>query len=433
MPALAISVRWGEVLVESTMLRSDGLRSEPLSAIDARRAHFTMSQTGPVLHFSDGVRGEVLRNGETPLAMSEAIHRGLAYESGDGWSLPIGRRDRVLLRFGALEVEALPTKEPVLVPSLPDAWDFRWLNVLLATSLLATLLLVRFELSALEGAPLDEDGLSNAVATMRRVLVMPAQKPRLPPALAATDLAEARPQRRQPAAAGAPSRQPRPTSSGRAAPKLDLSRIIAGIGASDVFGPGGLSAELTLAAGRMVGAADGLGGIALRGAGTGGEVGGPLQLGRLGLRGGPTGSPSLEKYSSAVGFCDGPGPCKSDQNVSIDSAPHILCGGEQRSALGCVDKELIRRVVRANVGQVRYCYEQLLSRFPTLGGRVVVKWHVTPEGTVDTSEVVQSSAASSELGACLAGRVRTWRFPTVKNAAAGFAVSYPFVFKLSGS
>ena len=37
-----------------------------------------------------------------------------------------------------------------------------------------------------------------------------------------------------------------------------------------------------------------------------------------------------------------------------------------------------------------------------------------------------------ETGQCIAGRIRTWKFPAAKQAEAGFVISYPFVFKLSG-
>ncbi len=99
---------------------------------------------------------------------------------------------------------------------------------------------------------------------------------------------------------------------------------------------------------------------------------------------------------------------------------------------GALDKELIRRIVREHLGQVKYCYENLLPSNPNLQGRVVVKWHVTGSGLVDASEVTSSTAQTPALGQCLAGRIRTWKFPAAKQAEAGFVVSYPFVFKLSG-
>ncbi|MCA3014748.1 MAG: hypothetical protein INH41_20385 [Myxococcaceae bacterium] len=90
--ALAISVRWGDRLIDSRLLRrgaagSFSLGSAPGADVPVPRAGqavFHFDARGPRVEFTDGVRGEVLRNGETPLVMSEVIHRGLAVEAGAG-------------------------------------------------------------------------------------------------------------------------------------------------------------------------------------------------------------------------------------------------------------------------------------------------------------------------------------------------------------
>jgi TonB family protein len=421
--ALAISVRWGDRLIDSALLRrgssdafSLGSRSHADVAVPrAGEAVFRFDDDTPRVDFTDGVRGEVLRNGETSLAMSDVIHRGLAVEAGDGWTLALGRRDGVVLQFGELAVEAWPTKAPSVVSRLREAWDYQWLNVLLLTLMAALLLVLRFELTSMEGDGFEEDGLSSAAVTMRRVLVT-AAKPE--PRLAPTDVPEKKPGE-QPALAGSPKPRPSPVSRGAGgvpSPSERVKNLFAGLGGQGVLGNGGLSKELTRAMGTVVGPADGLGGVTLRGTGGGGDVGGPERIGSIGrVPGGPGGPKDVRLTKS-----ESRGP------VIDQTPPVITC-----AAVGCLDKELIRRVVRDHLAQVRFCYESLLSRHPSLEGRVVVKWHVTGAGVVDSSEVVSSPLP--ELGQCLAGRVRTWRFPAAKQAEAGFTVSYPFVFKQSGS
>jgi TonB family protein len=421
--ALAISVRWGDRLINSALLRPGSRDAFSLgSAADsdvsvprAGHAVFRFDKDGPRLEFTDGVRGEVLRNGETPLAMSEAIHRGLATEVGSGWALPLGRRDGLLLQFGALEVEAWPAKAPVKVAPFRDRWDYRWLNVLLATVMAALMLVVHFELTSLEGAGFEEDGLSTAAVTMRRVLVT-AARPEV--RTVAGDAPEKRPTH-QPASEGKPKPKPSAVTRGTAGAsptQVALGQLFKGLGGQGVLGNGGLSRELTSALGNVVGASDGLGGVTLRGFGGGGDVGAPERIGGIGRRFGPGSGPrevGLTKSGSV-------GP-------TVDDTPPVI----QCAAVGCLDKELIRKVVREHLAQVRFCYESLLSRLPNLQGRAVVKWHVTGAGVVDSAEVVSSPVP--ELGQCLAGRIRTWQFPASKHAEAGFTVSYPFVFKLSGS
>ncbi|MCU0699628.1 MAG: TonB family protein [Myxococcaceae bacterium] len=421
--ALAISVRWGDRLIDATLLRRGTGAAFSLGSgagadvpvPRAGKAVFRFEGEVPRVDFTDGVRGEVLRNGETPLAMSDVIHRGLAVEAREGWSLPLGRRDGVLLEFGELAVEAWPVKAPTMVSRLREAWDYQWLNVLLVTLMLGLLLVLRFELTSMEGEAFQEDGLSTAAVTMRRVLVT-AHKPE--PRSAPVEAPDQKPGQ-QPASAGAPKPKPMPVTHGTGGvpvPTSAVKNLFSGLGGQGVLGNGGLSNELTRAMGHVVGAGNGLGGLTLRGNGGGGDVGGPERIGSIGRTPlGPGGAHDVKLVK------DG-----SAAPPSNESPPVITC-----AAVGCLDKELIRKVVRDHLAQVRFCYESLLSRHPSLEGRVVVKWHVTGAGAVDSSEVV--STPHPELGQCLAGRVRTWRFPAAKQAEAGFTVSYPFVFKQSGS
>lgn len=97
-----------------------------------------------------------------------------------------------------------------------------------------------------------------------------------------------------------------------------------------------------------------------------------------------------------------------------------------------VDKEIIRKVVRAHVDQARHCYEKSLQANAGLGGKVSMKWTIGVDGTVLHAQHVRSGSkdAMDDVGACLAKAVRTWRFPTFAKApAGGVVVQYPFVFK----
>jgi TonB family protein len=99
--------------------------------------------------------------------------------------------------------------------------------------------------------------------------------------------------------------------------------------------------------------------------------------------------------------------------------------------MGSLDKELIRKVIHANRGQIRYCYESQLNRFPKLNGKVAVKFVISPTGSVSTSSVAQTTVGNAELEACVAGRVRTWQFPKPKGGGV-VIVTYPFIFAQSG-
>ncbi len=100
--------------------------------------------------------------------------------------------------------------------------------------------------------------------------------------------------------------------------------------------------------------------------------------------------------------------------------------------MGALDKQLVSKVIRANRNQIRYCHEYQQQKVPSLSGKVAVKFVVSAEGTVTTSMIAQSTVGNSELEACIAGRVRTWKFPKPKGGGIA-VVTYPFFFATEGS
>lgn len=91
---------------------------------------------------------------------------------------------------------------------------------------------------------------------------------------------------------------------------------------------------------------------------------------------------------------------------------------------GKLDKGEIRKVVRAHIGEIRDCYHEGLERDPKLAGRLVVGFEIADGGAVERSEISESTLADAEVGACIAGAVKTWKFPAPQGGAV--AVEYPF-------
>jgi TonB family protein len=140
----------------------------------------------------------------------------------------------------------------------------------------------------------------------------------------------------------------------------------------------------------------------------------------------------LESAGSTPGRGGGTGGYGSNAGVlgnkkSVD----IGITSSEPMVVGSLDKELIRKVIHANRGQVRFCYESQLNRFPKLEGKVAIKFIISPEGTVKQSSVAQTTVDNAELEACVAGRVRTWIFPKPRGGGM-VMVTYPFIFKQSG-
>ena len=93
--------------------------------------------------------------------------------------------------------------------------------------------------------------------------------------------------------------------------------------------------------------------------------------------------------------------------------------------LSSIDKDLIRRVVRSHVAEVRECYEDGLTRDPTLKGRVVISFTIGKRGRVTSSRLRSSDLADAAVGECIANTALGWKF--YENGSGPVLVDYPFV------
>jgi TonB family protein len=170
---------------------------------------------------------------------------------------------------------------------------------------------------------------------------------------------------------------------------------------ADAYGVGGMGQYGTGSHG--AGEGDGL--IAGNGLGTIGDVG----------RGGGVGP----GYGRGVGHF----------GRRVAKTPDVIPGTSL--VRGSLDKEIIRRIVRRHINEVRYCYDQALALKPTLGGRVVVRFTIAPAGNVLASVLASSTLGSVAVESCVVNAVKRWEFP--KPEGGGLViVSYPFQLTPAG-
>ena len=94
---------------------------------------------------------------------------------------------------------------------------------------------------------------------------------------------------------------------------------------------------------------------------------------------------------------------------------------------GSLDKEIIRRIIRRHLNEVRFCYEKALMHQPDLQGRIVIQFTISGTGQVVASVVQSSTMNSPSVEQCIAQAVQGWEFP--KDTSGATVISYPFVFK----
>ncbi len=98
---------------------------------------------------------------------------------------------------------------------------------------------------------------------------------------------------------------------------------------------------------------------------------------------------------------------------------------------GSLSKEVIRRVVVRHAAEVLACYTEELKTRATLEGHVTIKLVISGAGKVTTSDVTRSDMNAANMETCVAHTALSWLFPAPEGGGT-VAVSYPFVFSLSG-
>jgi hypothetical protein len=390
-------------------------------------------KAGATLRFTSKMNGELQRKfGEETMTLDEAKKKGIAQNDGDALSLTLQHEDFAWVDLGGIVVEVFfqPQPKAVFVP-FAESVDFTVLNIFLLMFFLAALFVISAANLNAEGEAFDDELNSNSARIAKLLIKPPEKNPILQKFEKKKDSGEIA--QKHKGDEGQMGKVNAPKRSAHAAPKgdpnnKDQARLLvakvfggSGGGISTIFGHQGLGGELKSAMGNMFGAAagdaGGFGGLGLRGSGSGGGgVGDTIGIGGIGTkgRGGGTGG-----YGSGVGVLGG----KQGVDIGITSSDPTV--------MGSLDKELIRKVIHANRGQIRYCYESQLSKFPKLNGKVAIKFVISGQGTVSASSVAASTVNNPELEACVAGRVRTWVFPKPKGGGV-VVVTYPFLFQQAG-
>jgi hypothetical protein len=105
----------------------------------------------------------------------------------------------------------------------------------------------------------------------------------------------------------------------------------------------------------------------------------------------------------------------------------IVTGGAGEDIRGTIDREAIRRVIRANLSSIRACYEKELNRHPDLMGKIVLTWEIGEQGRVISASTKSNELGNKDVADCITEKLKTWRFPEPP-ANTTAEVSYPFLF-----
>ncbi|UCE26683.1 MAG: TonB family protein [Candidatus Coatesbacteria bacterium] len=214
---------------------------------------------------------------------------------------------------------------------------------------------------------------------------------------------------------------------GTAMPSTGVMSIItkAGLGGggiADILGGGGGAGDLDTIA-------SGIGG--LRGAGSGDGLGGGLGFGDgtgTGLGGTGEGMGALAGGGGGLG--DGSGTKLHKKSVTVTaSGPNSIAGEGAADANRSAAR--INSVIRQHLAGIQNAYNSELKKNPNLGGgKIVVRFTISPDGSVTSASIVSSSMGAPGLESSIISRIYGWRFPS--GASGEVTVVYPFVFIATG-
>jgi FHA domain len=152
------------------------------------------------------------------------------------------------------------------------------------------------------------------------------------------------------------------------------------------------------------------------GPGGGGTGWGTIGTGRYGTIG----------HGSGTGSGYGIGGGRGGMHGRTAAVPQVRIG--QPTAVGDLDKAIIRRYIKRNINKITYCYEKELLAKQGLDGTVSTQFFISPNGSVTSSN---ASGVDPVVASCVASVLKGIEFPKPKGGG-GVQVRYPFTFHPTG-
>lgn len=120
----------------------------------------------------------------------------------------------------------------------------------------------------------------------------------------------------------------------------------------------------------------------------------------------------------------GPAPSAEELAQRGKRIPRAVVGVP--SAVGDLDKAIIRQVIKASHRKVEACYTAALVAEPKLAGTVTAHFVIGQTGKVASST---ASGVDPSLAMCIARVIRPLEFPRGKKASGVVSVTYPFILR----
>lgn len=395
----------------------------PVSNLPPSFTLFELANDQYALCFTAQMEGKVTVNGQE-LTLQEAVSRGVAKARKDVYVLPLTDAAKGKVTVGEVSllfqfVAPPPAAPKAEMPAEIRGSVFKQIDRLFF-AILAASLLVHFSgatFIACQPPPVERELTLDQLPDRFVKAMMPQVKPPPPTAVADTGPQQDEPKEeaKKPTAEKAGDKAP----SSNAQAKADLQAKVAKSGLLKVIGSaagGGGALEDVLGGSSGVGdvasALSGASGVGVAtadslaaGGPKGGTAGTAAGIGDLGTSGG--GNVALAEKGTAT----------VRGGVSM-STPEVESSE--------VDREALAKFVRARKAAIQGCYEKELKRNPSLKGKVVVRFSISPSGRTKDIDIEENTLGNEAVASCIKTTIRGWVFPF--KPESDVPVAYPFVF-----
>ncbi len=107
-------------------------------------------------------------------------------------------------------------------------------------------------------------------------------------------------------------------------------------------------------------------------------------------------------------------PCEELAALEVEMCDVEVCSG-------ALDRDIVRRIIRAHLEELRHCYGVGVCANPALEGRAVLQLMVDGDGLVPWATVQSSTLGSVEVERCVVQAARRWEFPKPRGGGQVFA------------
>jgi outer membrane biosynthesis protein TonB len=206
---------------------------------------------------------------------------------------------------------------------------------------------------------------------------------------------------------------------------VNLSKLGLGVGkVLSQTGPGAIQTDFK----SSVGGAGGGSGSAAKTYGIGGGDGRRQSLGLGGGSGANNfGAGGSGGYLSGEGGKGGLGGSGLGRGTGGRPRPDVQLPAEDPVVGGGLTQQEVLAVIRANLNQIRHCYEQLLQRSPSAQGKLSTQFVIGLDGRVKSARIESGTITDSIMQGCVTSRIQRWKFPNPRGGT-DVSVVYPFVF-----